>query len=357
MEGGRTSEVTYRYRRFLISAILLAALLLHGPALLSRAMGNAGMVALRDALLFEVTHPDAPLRAGVYPLYNALPERKAEPPVAMLRRAVALDSNSPTARWGLGRAALVMGDEATAADALQPLTGRVKHNPLLYHDALAAFSYGGKHAEVIALYEAVSPPERTRAVSDTVALAYLDLATGGQGDKGTRRQGEGETGQLLERAKKLRPGDLYANYHLWAQVRQGGDLEAMAAYSETLTYFPLEAIDPGDERLLDYAAEVIPALLEDGLWDREKTLNVVSYLVWQHDEATGVERLLEQLVERYPTEPGWPFYLAELYHRRGDLEQAEAAYRQVLAVDSEYAQVYLRIGMLYEARAKGEMGR
>ena len=319
-------------------------------------MGNVGMVALRDALLFEVTHPDAPLQSGVYPLYNALPERKAEPPVAMLRRAVALDSNSPTARWGLGRAALVMGDATTAADALQPLTGRVKHNPLLYHDALAAFSYGGKPAEVIALYEAVPPPERTRVVSDTVALAYLDVATRGRGDKETRRQEEGETRQLLEQVRGLRPCDLYANYHLWKHARQSGDLEAAVVYSEILTYFPLEAINPSDERLLDYATEVVPNLLEEGLWNREKTLNVVSYLVWQHSEAAGVEHLLQGLAKQYSTEPDWPLYLAELHHRRGDLEQAEAAYRQVLALDPEYAQAYLRIGMLYEAQAEGETG-
>ena len=343
-------------RRWGLAALaLLLGLLLRGPALLSRVMGNVGMVALRNALVFEVACPDAPLQPGDYHLYDVLPECEARPPVAMLRRAVALDSASPTARWGLGRAALVTGDAATAAEALQPLSDRAKHNPLLYYDALTAFSYGGEPAEVIALYEAIPPPEQTRAVSDTVALAYLDLVAGGQGDKGTRGQGEGETGQLLERAKELRPGDLYANYHLWKQARQDGDLEAAAAYSETLTYFPLEAVQPTDERLLDYVAQVIPSLLEDGLWDREKTLNVVSFLVWQHNGAVGVERLLEYLTARYPSEPDWPFYLAELYHRQGDLERAELAYRQVLAVDSEYAQAYLRIGMLYEARAEGDM--
>jgi len=128
-----------------------------------------------------------------------------------------------------------------------------------------------------------------------------------------------------------------------------------AVYSETLIYFPLEAVHPGDDRLLDYVADVIPALLDDGLWSREKTLNVVSFLVWQHNRATGAERLLKQLMERYPADPDWPFYLAELYHRRGDLERAEAAYRQVLAMDPNYAQAYLRMGMIYEERAGWEM--
>ena len=346
-------------RRWGVAALaLLLGLLLRGPALLSRVMGNVGMVALRNALVFEVARPDASLQPGDYPLYDVLPEREARPPVAMLRRAVALDSASPIARWGLGRAALATGDAATAAEALQPLSDRAKRNPLLYYDALTAFSYGGEPAEVIALYEAVPPPEWMRAVSDTVALAYLEESRGAErpGSRGAGEQG-GRRALALERARELRPGDLYANYFLWKQAQEAGDVEATAAYSETLIYFPLEAVQPTDERLLDYIAEVIPNLLEDGLWDREKTLNVVSFLVWQHDGAVGVERLLEYLTARYPSEPDWPFYLAELYHRQGDLERAELAYRQVLAVDSEYAQAYLRIGMLYEARAEGEMER
>jgi tetratricopeptide (TPR) repeat protein len=64
--------------------------------------------------------------------------------------------------------------------------------------------------------------------------------------------------------------------------------------------------------------------------------------------------LLERLIERYPAEPDWPFYLAELYHRRGDLDRAEAAYRQVLETDPDYAQAYLRLGMIYEEWAGWE---
>lgn len=176
---------------------------------------------------------------------------------------------------------------------------------------------------------------------DAIAVAYLDA--GGR--------------EVLEKVKWLRPGDLYVNYRLWKEAQQAGDLTSAAAYSEMLTYFPLEAISPADERLLDYAAEVIPVLLDEGLWDRDKTLNVVSFLVWQHHGADGVAWLLEQLMERYPAEPEWPFYLAELYHRRGDLDRAETVYRHVLALDPNYAPAYLRIGMLYEARAEEETER
>ena len=335
-------------RTALVGALALL-LLLHGPALMSAAWTNAGMLVLRDARLAQVESV-----SGAYPVHGALRGDAAMAQVMRyLRRAVALDRADPAARWAMGRAALAAGDAETAADALGPLAGRAERNPLLYDDMLMALSYGGRPEEVIALYESAPPPRRTRAISDVVALAYLDLATGGSGDEGTG--GHGEVGQWLERSNALRPGDLYASYHLWRQARERGDLEAATVYSETLAYFPLEAVHPADERLLGYAADVIPALVEEGLWDREKTLNVVSFLVWQHNRATGMKRLLEQLIERYPAEPDWPFYLAELYHRRGDLDWAEAAYRQVLEVDPTYAQAYLRLGMICEERAGWEM--
>jgi tetratricopeptide (TPR) repeat protein len=50
-----------------------------------------------------------------------------------------------------------------------------------------------------------------------------------------------------------------------------------------------------------------------------------------------------------PKDPDLLFYLAELYHRRGDLERADAAYQQVLTVDPQYGQAHLRLGMLAEA--------
>jgi tetratricopeptide (TPR) repeat protein len=337
-------------RTALVGALALL-LLLHGPALMSAAWTNAGMLVLRDARLVQVEPVP-----GAYPIHGALRgDAVTVQAMQCLRQAVALNGDDLAARWGLGRAALAAGDAETAADALGPLAGSAGHNPLLYDDVLTALSYGGRPGEVVALHESTPRPQSTQAISDVVALAYLDLVAGGQGDKDTGRQEE--VRHWLEWASVLRPGDLYATYHLWRQALQSGDLAGATVYSETLAYFPLEAVHPADERLLGYTADVIPALLEEGLWDREKTLNVVSFLVWQHNGATGTERLLEQLSERYPAAPDWPFYLAELYHRREDLDQAEAAYRQVLEIDPDYAQAYLRLGMIYEERAGWETGK
>jgi len=317
-----------------IAAFLVLGLLLRGTGLLACGFGNAGIMGLRNALESEMARPDASLQRGEYALYEALPEGDARPQMDLLVRAAALKPNSSAIHWELARAALACGDAAAAVEVLKPIATEAEHNALLWQDLALSLSYAGMPSKVLALYEAVPPPRPTDSMSDTVALAYLEA--GGQ--------------EALKEAVRLRPGDLYVNYHLWKEAHHSGDLTSAVAYSETLTYFPLEAIHPTDERLLDYAAEIIPALLDEGLWDRDKALNVVSFLVWQHPRAQGVEQLVKELIGRHHTEPDWPFYLAELYHRWGDLGRAEAAYRQVLALNPGYAQAYLRLGVLAEAR-------
>lgn len=100
------------------------------------------------------------------------------------------------------------------------------------------------------------------------------------------------------------------------------------------------------------------ALVDDGVWEREMLLDVIFYQVWQFAEgAPGVmtERVLGTLLEQWPQDADVLFYLAELYHRRGDLEQADATYLQVLDVEPEYAPAYLRLGMVAEASCERQI--
>jgi tetratricopeptide (TPR) repeat protein len=327
------SDLVRRFWRRRHTLVLFVAIVVVLPRLSTAALTNAGSLAVAQAALLSGRNESREP-------YARLLERAR----AQFERAVALDGDLAAGRWGLGRAALALVELGVreerngiaAADALSPLVVDGTDNPLLYQDALVAFSYSGQPEDTIALYETHLPLRRVPSISDTVALAYLQR--GAPGD--------------LACARTLRPGDLYVNHYLWQAARDAGDAGAAAVYSDTLVYFPLESVDPTDERLLDYAGEVIPSLLEEGLWDRSKTLDVVSFLVWQHNGAAGVERLLQQLGERHPADPDWLFFLAELYHRRGDLDQAEAVYRQVQALDLAYAQAYLRLGIVAEAQSQ-----
>jgi tetratricopeptide (TPR) repeat protein len=333
--------LTRRYTTAVLAFLLAIGTLLQSPALVGRALSNLGMIAFRDALMSDSIPQETGRESDVYSLFETLREEDVEIPIALLQRAAALDPSSLTIRWGLGRIALASGNLTTATETLELATDQARHNPLLYQDALTAFSYGGMPEQVIALYESSALSHPTQTLSDTVAVAYLTA-------KGQ---------EALEKVRDLRPGDLYANYYLRQAAQRAGDLAGAEAFTQELIHFPLEAISPTDERLFEYIAAVIPALLDEGLWNLDTTRNVVSFLTWQHDTADGVEQLLKQLVERYPAEPDWPFYLGEFYHRQGNVEQAEKAYQQALTVDLEYPHAYLRLGLLSESENSGSAFR
>jgi tetratricopeptide (TPR) repeat protein len=269
--------------------------------------------------------------------YDILPDNSSvASALRALHWAVDLDRDSLPARWGLGWAAIVTGDIEVAEHALRPLIAHAGRNPPLYEDILRTLSYGGEDEGVIALYEFASPPRRTQVVSATVALAYLDFGSENAWDE----------------IAALHPGNLYANYHLWVRAQETGDAQAAMIYRQVLTQFPLEVIGPVDDRLLSYVIQIIPELWESGLWESEKVLDVLSFIVWQHHTSESVVYSLSDLVARNPNEATWPFFLAELYHRRERFDRAEVFYRQVLEVDPTYAQAYLRLGMLSESLGK-----
>ena len=318
-------------------AVLLAAFALL-PRLAGRLCADIGMLRVQNALLARQVASQGHSSYEIYP--GSILDSRAW---RWLRRAASWAPDDPSVRWAWGRVALARGDLETAVDLFQSLRGEATHNPLLYIDLLTALSWAGQPEVAVAWYQAVPPPERAQVVTDTVALAYLEVSRGEGGSART---------EMLEKAYALRPGDLYAGYSLWRQASESGNEAAAAAYLEALMFFPLEAIDSDDPRLLAYAVEVIPCLLSDGVWEREKVLNVVAYLVWQRPAAPAVEGLLDHLMATYPNEADWTFFRAELHHRRGALERAEKLYRQVLGVDPGYAQAYLRLGMLAEAQAQ-----
>jgi hypothetical protein len=120
----------------------------------------------------------------------------------------------------------------------------------------------------------------------------------------------------MERAYVLRPGDLYINYHLWREALARNDIQKARVYSETLAYFPIEAIYPHMEELLQYATQVILDLVATGLWSREEASNVISFLVWQHNQDSSIEHLLQILLQGESQYADWHLYLKELYDRR-----------------------------------------
>lgn len=147
------------------------------------------------------------------------------------------------------------------------------------------------------------------------------------------------------------PEDQFALYYLARAYEEEGETEQAAEIYQTLCYFELEE----DGKPPSYLGDLVAKLDQYGLWEREQVVNVVSYLVWQGAREQA-EELLDYLEEKYPDEPDWPFYRGEMFHRQGDLEHAEMAYWGALTADAEYAQAYLRLGMIAEEGGRQEEG-
>jgi tetratricopeptide (TPR) repeat protein len=311
-------------RRVLPLVLLLLILALALPLAAGALVINLGQVLHLDILAAQ---------AGLRPGDAIL---TAEP--------LAILPGSAVGRWLSGHVSIAQGRYQDAVQALSSLEPYAAQYPLLLQDLLIAYSHTGRDRQSVALYERDAAQIRPfPVVTEAVALSYLaqqPVAT--------------ISADVLRRVLRLRPGDLYANYHLRRMALAAGDPASAGAYEQALTHFSLDAVDPADERLLDFATSVIPGLLDEGLWDQTVAVNVAALLAWRHSTSGAVEDLMKALSEGHPANADWPFYLAEIYHRRGDLARAAETYREVLRRDPAYLPALLRLGMVAEAQGARE---
>jgi tetratricopeptide (TPR) repeat protein len=187
--------------------------------------------------------------------------------------------------------------------------------------------------------------------SAAAAAAYLQRA------EERRQAGDGAAAvELWRKALVADPGNLYALWQLRQAARVAGDDATAAHYEEQLRYSDLRSVAvPSHVQLAEYQGQAMAQLAEAGIWTDETLHNIASYQVWQFAQGEvgrHTERVLQALLWDRPGDIDLRFYLAELYHRRGEWEQAEAAYRAVLERDAAYAQAMLRLGMVFQARGR-----
>lgn len=228
-----------------------------------------------------------------------------------------------------------------ALEAAQLAQSLAPNDPLTYLTLGDVHDHNGNVEQAIRYYEAGLAGNRRAKLT----VNYLQLA-----DQLWRNK-EQEAAAAIWRDKVIGTGygDLYANWRL-AQY-YAGDKETSEIYKEGVRYFPLESVAASPDRRLDrYQAAAFMGAVEIGLWERQKLLNIVGYRVWQ-DQSQATEYLLRSLLSKNPDDADLRFYLGEMYHRRGDWEQADIAYRSVLDIDSNFAQAYLQMGIMAEARS------
>jgi len=324
------------YRILIALALVLALGAWLGPYVLSSYHLEAGGRALDAALV--------PVSQDWLAPEQIVDAERLESGTAHLHQALRWDPRNVQAMRLLVRVYVTQGRPGAALEMLQQALTVRPDNPLLYLELGDVYDSLGRAEAAVEAYETGGVGSR----GVPLAVNYLKLA-----DAQAQAGGGDVAIDLWRKAATVDPGNLYALYRLAQIHRDLGDEKRAAEYEEQLRYFDLNAVTVSpDARMAEYRGRAMAALVDEGIWEREMLLNVLSFQVRQFAEGVPglmTERVLGTLLEQWPQDADVLFYLAELYYRQGDLERAEAAYRQVLEVEPEYEQAYLRLGMVSES--------
>jgi len=278
-------------------------------------------------------------------------DRSSTPPrvnqaESYFHNALLFDTASIPGRRGLGHLFLTEGQAELAAQTFQPIEGSIDSNPLLFLDILRAYNSAKWEGSALRLGESNAWRNLPffllcrQGFNDSIRSAYKEYAT--SHNKSLQRTAVGLAASLQEDYSCLR----------WAQ--EESDVILVGLYQKRIWDFDIDLLAPTLGHMANANLDVIPDLVDEGLWNRAQAVNVLSWLVGQHYSADNLENLLDTLQERNPSDPLWLLYLGEFYHRRGELFQAEAIYRQALAITPDNPELLLRLGLVSEALASAK---
>ncbi len=289
--------------------LLIIAVVLNVHLFIAAGFVNVAQILTSRGVIAQSEHSDSPLQ-------TLIANAAFEPIHSMLETAILLNPHNLSARR------------------------------ILYLKALIARNQAGDYAGLIRQYGSASPDvsQVNRGVNDIIALAYLERAKNllTTGDYLSARSD-------LEASLTLRPSDLYALSKLLDLDTRAGNSQKADIWRDQLIRFTDDALYFPDAHLADFAADAIPQLVSDGIWERSVALNSAALLAWRESSSPGTERLLRRLAVYYPTEPEWNYLLGEAYQRQGRLTDAYVKYQQALAADPPYDPAWLRLGITCEA--------
>jgi len=274
---GRERELTRLWRLALVGLGLtvLAGLWL-SPYILSACHLDIGASALDDALL--PVYPDRLAPEQV------LDWEKLEEATAHLEQVLRWDERNIEAQRLLARVYLSRSETTPALETLQAALAVRPDNPLLW------LELGDVYDNLGNVQAAIEACEAGRVGSRVLPLAanYLGMA------EAQMEWGSGEAAIVLwRRVLDLDPDNLYALCRLADIHHQMGDAGSAASLEGELERIAPEAVGvPLDFRLVEYQALAMVWLVDEGIWERQTLLDVVSRHV---EEADGeLQRLMAE---------------------------------------------------------------
>lgn len=221
---------------------------------------------------------------------------------------------------------VLLGASDRARAGLETLGISAADDPITYYFGIEAAGMTGRSDMVAALFARSPFTETWKTAGEQAARILL------------------QAGQLEETAA-IRPQDLAANFGLWQAAMAAGEYDSAEMYRLHLQQFTYDAIAPQDQTLFAQALLTMPSLVDHGIWDQAQLERVLTALVWNHDDNDLVRDTLQQLAERDNGDK-WPFLLAEMAHRRGELDTARAGYAQLASANATSKQAQLRLAQI-----------
>ena len=242
-----------------------------------------------------------------------------------------IDPTNQAVRWGRGRIELIMGKSVSAAETLAINDVEPIDNPLRFLDTLASHVYAEDTASVIQLaHRAPNRISESKYRDDVIAILLSEYQATTELQQSVNAQ------SLLEDAYKIRAFDLYTNYQLWLMAKHNNNAASTSIYLKSLQYYPAEAIELKNERLISFTFSIVPDMVEEGIWDKDRTINTISFWIWRYSYSNALADLITELAKRSGKEAIWYSDLGELYYRRGDLNRASRYYQLALNIDPTF---------------------
>jgi len=327
----RTSRA-FRLTLVVMTCVLLSSMF---PALASNLLNNMGIFGSTRLALSPDSSSGRVLSHQLFVMTSA--------PESLFRQAVTLNPKNANAYRNLGRVYQREGSFAAAVDAFTRSVELDPHN-VVGRLGLADSLHGAGYPDrAVAEYELILPRLRDPDMYDVSHKLFIDYILSGREEI---LSGNYPTAiHQLSRAAQVGPEQNPFLLYYLAIAREGK--HEQTERDTTFARLCCPNFDRSSELYL-YLGEVVPGLVERGVWSSEESIRHVSLLIWQSYHDVGLEVALRQIVSRYPDHTGWVKLLGELYIRRGDLVQATEIFQELLTRNPNDAEACLQLAQIEE---------
>jgi len=278
-------------------------------------------------------------------LYSSGLQAKLDSSAGYLRRAVRWDATNAEAYNAMAKVHYLQGDLLLAIDTLSKVNKLRPHDPLIHLTIGDIYDGLGLAEQAIAQYERSQMELRGTSVGERAEVNYLKLA-----DAYLNAGDPNRALPVLQKILAICPHNPYALYHFAKVSETMGEGERLLAQGLYEQLHGLQIPTWGDKRLYGYLAQLVPQLVEEGIWSQEKALRAIAFLVFQ--DLLAEARAIGDGIGRFPTEFELWIYQGDIWRQRGELKEAILMYQRALRIEPHSSDAWYRMGLIHDQQGR-----